>query len=63
MDGFMLLAGLGMLYGLPSVVAGLRRHNSGLAIFMLNMLLGWTVLGWIIALVWSCTGNTTSNRD
>jgi uncharacterized membrane protein len=23
--------------------------------------LGWTLIGWIIALIWSCTGNTAAN--
>lgn len=44
------------LYLLPAIVAALRKHPSGWAIFILNLLLGWTVLGWIIALVWSATG-------
>jgi hypothetical protein len=26
-----------------------------MAIFLLNLLLGWTALGWIAALVWSFT--------
>jgi hypothetical protein len=26
-----------------------------MAIFVLNLLLGWTLLGWIGSLVWSCT--------
>ncbi len=44
------------LYFLPSFIAALRHHHSGTAIFVLNLLLGWTALGWIIALVWSFTG-------
>lgn len=46
----------GLLYFLPAVVAALRRHPSGLAIFLLDLLLGWTVLGWIVALIWSASG-------
>ena len=46
----------GLLYLLPSVVAAIRRHPSGGAIFILNLLLGWTVLGWVVALIWSATG-------
>lgn len=41
------------IYFLPSVV-GRKKANSG-AIFVLNLLLGWTLIGWIIALVWACT--------
>ena len=40
-------------YFLPSVVAAVRVTKRGGAIFLLNLLLGWTVIGWIIALVWA----------
>ena len=40
-------------YFLPTLIAFLRRHKNKLAIFLLNLLLGWTVLGWVISLVWS----------
>jgi hypothetical protein len=42
-------------YFLPVVIALGRQHRNALAIFMLNLFLGWTGLGWIFALVWSCT--------
>ena len=44
-------------YFLPSVVAGVRSHNNYNAILLLNLLLGWTVAGWIGALIWSATDN------
>ena len=44
-----------LLYFIPSVVAFVRHHHNQWAIFALNLLLGWTVLGWIGALVWSLT--------
>jgi hypothetical protein len=50
-----------LLYFLPTVVALSRGHLSALAIFFLNLLLGWTVIGWFIAFIWSCTGNTAAN--
>ena len=44
-------------YMLPWAVAATRgKINSG-AIFWLNLLLGWTVVGWIIALVMSFTAH------
>jgi Superinfection immunity protein len=42
-------------YFLPSMIASSRKHHQTLAIFLLNLLLGWTVLGWIGALVWAAT--------
>lgn len=44
-----------ILYFIPSVVAGARKHPSAAAILALNILLGWTMLGWVIALIWSFT--------
>lgn len=41
------------LYFIPAVVAFLRAHHSKVAILTLNILLGWTGIGWIVALVWS----------
>lgn len=42
-----------VLYFLPSFIALVREHKNRLAIFLLNLLLGWTVLGWVGSLVWS----------
>ena len=43
------------VYFLPSIIAITREHKNKLAIFLLNLLLGWTVLGWVSSLVWSVT--------
>jgi len=40
-------------YFLPSLIAVLRRHKNKLAIFLLNLLSGGTILGWVVSLVWS----------
>jgi len=44
-----------LIYFVPSFIAGMRGHQNALAIFILNLLLGWSFLGWIAALVWSFT--------
>ena len=41
------------LYFLPTFIGLLRQRKNKLAIFLLNLLLGWTVLGWVVSLVWS----------
>ena len=41
------------LYLLPSIIAERRRHGDFPAILVLNILLGWTFIGWIFALVWA----------
>jgi hypothetical protein len=45
------------IYFLPCIVASFRKHRQQLAIFMVNLLLGWTFLGWVVALVWACTAD------
>ena len=41
------------IYFLPSIIAGIRDHHNGASIAVLNLLLGWTFIGWVVALVWS----------
>jgi hypothetical protein len=55
MEGQALLLVLTVLYFVPAIVASLRGHRNALAIGMLTLLLGWTLLGWVGALVWACT--------
>lgn len=54
----LLVLGLALLpclaiYFAPAVVAVAWRHEKRLSIFALNLLAGWTVVGWVIALLWS----------
>lgn len=44
-----------VLYMLPTIVATRRKKKNVSAITMLNLFLGWTFIGWVIALVWACT--------
>lgn len=39
------------LYFLPSLAA--IGHRNGISIFILNLLLGWSVIEWVGALVWA----------
>jgi len=42
-----------VMYFLPSIVALARSKRDLLAIFLLNLFLGWSVIGWVVALVWA----------
>ena len=44
---------LALFYFIPSLVGFGRHHKNAPAIAVLNLLLGWTLLGWIVALVWA----------
>ena len=54
--GFLVFAACVALYFLPSLIGSKKRNAA--AIFILNLLLGWTVVGWVVALVWALTVET-----
>jgi phosphotransferase system glucose/maltose/N-acetylglucosamine-specific IIC component len=45
------LIALALPYLFPALVAWTRRHHQRQAITALNLLLGWTFVGWVVALV------------
>ncbi len=42
-----------VMYFLPSIVALARSKRDTFLIFLLNLFLGWSIIGWVIALVWA----------
>ncbi len=44
-----------LIYFTPAMVAAKRMHHQFGAILVLNLLLGWTFLGWVAALIWAFT--------
>lgn len=51
------------VFMIPTGVALIRRHNNFIPILLVNLLLGLTVLGWIVALIWSFTANVKEKRS
>ena len=43
------------IHFVPTFVAFAQQHHNRVAIFVLNLFLGWTGIGWVIALVWALT--------
>jgi hypothetical protein len=43
------------LYLSPAFIARVRQHPNASAIFVLDLVLGWTLVGWVGALVWAHT--------
>jgi len=39
------------LYFLPAIIAALRHTHNATGILLLNIFLGWTVVGWFVALL------------
>jgi hypothetical protein len=53
-----LLLFLFVMYWLPTLIAIVRQAPSALGVAVLNFFLGWTVIGWIMALVWALAANS-----
>ncbi|RLQ89284.1 superinfection immunity protein [Notoacmeibacter ruber] len=45
-----------MIVVTPIVIAFIRRHPNRWAIFIITVVFGFTLLGWLIALIWSLHG-------
>jgi ABC-type sugar transport system permease subunit len=41
------------IYFLPTGIALIRNRSNTGAIFVLDLFLGWTLVGWVVALVWA----------
>ena len=60
MDGFLLilLIILGLaVYFIPTIVAFVSQQENRVAIMVLDILLGWTLVGWVVSLVWAVKKN------
>lgn len=54
---FLFLLILLFFYFLPAVIASNRNTKHGGMIVFINLVFGWTVLGWIAALIWAIDGS------
>lgn len=61
-EAIMLFLFLGAAYLIPTIIAVTRKHNNAMAIAVVNIALGWTFLGYLIALVWSLTNSDSKNQ-
>ncbi len=42
-----------ILYFAPTIAAAYKKHEHTLWIFLLNLLFGWSVIGWLVSLLWA----------
>jgi len=61
--GIGIILAMALVYFLPTIVAASRQHQNGLPIFVVNLFLGWSLIGWVIALAWSLTAVTVQRQD
>ncbi len=52
------LAVLFLPYWAPTIIAFVRKHPSKGGILALNFFLGWSFIGWVLALVWALSDST-----
>lgn len=45
------------LYFTPLICAMIRRTDRLAGIAVLNVFLGWTLIGWVVSLVWAVSGD------
>ena len=48
---------LAVLYFIPSIVAWARSVKNVGSIIVVNVFLGWTFIGWVVALAWACSSS------
>jgi len=53
--GIILIIAAIMAYFVPTIIAVQDKKQNKTAIIALNVLAGWTFIGWVIALVWALT--------
>lgn len=54
----LLFLSLSILYLLPSIIG--RKKKNATSIQVLNFFLGWTLIGWVVALIWATTKEDTN---
>lgn len=51
-----------LAYFIPTIIALSTRKRDRAAIVVLNLFLGWTLIGWVIALVWAVKQDPANPR-
>ncbi|NTV22476.1 MAG: superinfection immunity protein [Candidatus Yonathbacteria bacterium] len=46
------------IYFLPTGIAIIRSRSNTVAILVLDLFLGWTGIGWVVALIWAVATDT-----
>lgn len=51
-----------LFYFIPTMIAGIAKKKNSTALFILNLFLGWTFIGWVVALVWALRKDTNEDN-
>lgn len=52
MGAFLGFAVIALIYMLPAIIG--RNKKSAVAITLVNIFFGWTIIIWVICLIWAC---------
>jgi Superinfection immunity protein len=55
--GYLLRMVVILAYFVPTMAASRYQHPKQTSILFLNILLGWTIVGWVVALRWALKGS------
>jgi hypothetical protein len=56
--GFILIILIIALYFIPTIIATSRKVTNTGSVFVINLLLGWSVIGWVVALAMAVKSKT-----
>jgi len=51
-----------LVYFAPTFIANNRNMASSTAVFLINLLFGWTLLPWLICLIWASEGRVEKKQ-
>lgn len=58
-----IIAILATIYFAPAFIAIMRGHRNAMPILVITLLLGWTLIGWVVALAWSVNAQDTQSAQ
>lgn len=58
---FWIVLSLGF-YFLPTIIAFVRKRPNAVPILLLNFFLGWTLVGWVVSLVWAASSDRPAQQ-
>jgi hypothetical protein len=47
-----------LIHFVPTIIAFKRGAASRWIIFLVNLFFGWTIIVWLVTLIWACEGRT-----
>jgi type II secretory pathway component PulF len=58
MIGVLIMLAGALLYFIPTAAAQYRKSSNTTTVFLVNLIFGWTVIGWIAALILAFSGDS-----